>query len=115
MIDTPVLLLVGLRKRESGHYLDTRPVEVSAEVKCSLNVSQTDPVGELREAHNYELVTAIELDSVPVILVAVDTLLELVFVEERHYLSEDCFFLLMACGRRLNSGPQGWPSSNLKK
>ena len=36
-------------------------------------------------------VTAIELDGVPVTFVAVDKLLELVFVEERHDLNEDCF------------------------
>ena len=71
--------------------LDTRPVEVSAEVKCSLNVSQTGPVGELGKAHHHELVTTVELDVVPVALVAVDTLLEFIFVEERHDLSEDRF------------------------
>ena len=91
LIDMPVLLLVGLSQSGSGHYLDARSVEVSAEVKCSLNISQARPVGELREDHHHELVTAIELDGVPVTLVAVDTLLELVFVEERHDLSEDCF------------------------
>ena len=30
LIDTPILLLVGLCKRGSGHHLDTRPVEGSA-------------------------------------------------------------------------------------
>ena len=91
LIDTPILLLVGLRQSGSGHHLDARPVEVSAEVKCSLNISQTSSVSELSKAHHHELVTAIELDGVPVTLVAVDTLLELVFVKERHDLSEDCF------------------------
>ena len=91
LIDTPILLLVGLSQSGSGHRLDARTVEVSTEVKCSLNISQTGSVGELSKAHHHELVTAIELDSVPVTLVAVDTLLELVFVEERHDLSEDCF------------------------
>ena len=91
LIDTPILLLVGLRKRGSGHHLDPRTIEVSAEVKCSLNISQASPVGKLGKAHHHELVTAIELDGVPVTLVAVDTLLELIFVEERHDLSEDCF------------------------
>ena len=91
LIDTPILLLVGLHKCGSGHHLDTRPVEVSAEVKCSLNVSQTSPVGELGKAHHHELVTAIELDRVTVAFVAVDTLLELIFVDERHNLGEDCF------------------------
>ena len=87
----PVLLLVGLSQSGFGHYLDARSVEVSAEVKCSLNISQIGSVGEMSKAHHHELVTAIELDRVPVTLVAVDTLLELIFVEERHNLSEDCF------------------------
>ena len=91
LIDAPILLLVGLRKRGTGHRLDSRTVEVSAEVKCSLNISQTSPVGELGKAHHHELVTATKLDGVSVSLVAVDTLLELVFVNERHNLSEDCF------------------------
>ena len=94
LIDTPILLLIDFRKSGSRHYLDARPVEVSAEVKCSLNVSQTDPVGELSKAHHHELVTAVELDGVTVAFVAVDTLLELVFVNERHDLSEDCFSLV---------------------
>ena len=93
LIDTPVLL-VGLRKRGPGHHLDARSVEVSAQVKCSLNVSQTCSVGELGDAHHHKLVTAIEIDSVPVTLVAVDTLSELVFVEERYDLSEDSFSLV---------------------
>ena len=38
-----------------------------------------------------KLVTTVELDGVPVALVAVNTLLEFIFVEERHDLSEDCF------------------------
>ena len=42
-----------------------------------------------------DVVTAIELDSVPVTFVAVDTLLELVFVKERHDLSEDCFSFVL--------------------
>ena len=91
LIDMPILLLVGLRKRGSGHYLDSRPIEVSAEVKCSLDVSQPRPVGELGKAHHHELVSAIEPDGMPVAFVAVDTLLELIFVKERHDLGEDCF------------------------
>ena len=94
LIDTPILLLVGLRKRGFGHRLDARSVEVPAEVKCSLNVSQTSPVGELSEAHHHELVTAIELDGMAVAFVAVDTLLELIFVDERHDLRKDCFSLV---------------------
>ena len=52
---------------------------------------ETFEKSELSKAHHHELVTAIELDGVPVALVAVDTLLELIFVEDRHDLSEDCF------------------------
>ena len=52
---------------------------------------QASPVSELSKAHHHELVTAIELDGVTVAFVAVDTLLKLIFVEERHDLSEDCF------------------------
>ena len=91
LIAMPILFLVSLRKRGSGHHLDPRTVEVSAEVKCSLNISQTNPVGELSEAHPHELVTAIELNGVPVTHIVVDTLFELVFVKERHNLIEDCF------------------------
>ena len=47
LIDMPVLLLVGLSQSGSGHYLDARSVEVSAEVKCSLNISQASSVCEL--------------------------------------------------------------------
>ena len=46
---------------------------------------------------------AIELGGVPIALVAVDTLLELLFVEERHDLSEDCFSLFIACEWRLDA------------
>ena len=94
LIDTPILLLVGLRKRRSWHRLDAGSVEVSAEVKCSLNVTQASPVGELSKAHHHELVTAIEPDGMAIAFVAVDTLLELIFVDERHNLREDCFSLV---------------------
>ena len=40
-------------------------------------------VGELSKVHHHELVTTIELDGVTVTFVAVDTLLERVFVDER--------------------------------
>ena len=56
--------------------------------------------------YHHELVTAIEPDNVTVAIVAVDTLLERVFVEERHDLSEDCFPLFMACG---------WPLDGYRK
>ena len=86
-----MILLVGLRKRGFGHHLDAHPIPVTTEVKCSLYISQTGPVGELSKAHHHELITAIELDGVPVAMVAVDTLLELIFVDERHNLGEGCF------------------------
>ena len=107
LIDTPILLLVGLRKRGFGHHLDAGSVEVSAEVKCSLNISQAGTVGELSEAHHHELVAAVEPDCVTVALVTVDTLLELVFIDERHNLRENCFSfvhgLRMASYRRPQS------------
>ncbi len=74
--------------------LNPRPEEFSAEVKCSLIISLAGSVGEQSEAHLHELVTAVGLDCVPFTLVAVDTLLELIFLEERHYLREDCFSLV---------------------
>lgn len=43
----------------------------------------------LSKAHYHEQVAAIELDGVPVTVVAFDTLLELIFVDERHNLDED--------------------------
>ena len=91
LIDTPILLLVGFRKRGFGHHLDACPIPVAAEVKCSLYISQTGSVGELSKAHHHELVTAIELDGVSVSVVTVDTLLELIFVDERHNLGKDGF------------------------
>lgn len=91
LIDTPILLLVDFRKCRFGHHLDAGSIEVSAEVKCSLNISHIRTVDELRKAHHHELATAIECDGVTVSLVAVDTLLELIFISERHNLCEDCF------------------------
>ena len=51
-------------------------------------------VSELSEAHHKELVPAIELDCMPVTFVAIDTLAEFIFGEERHKLCEDCFTLV---------------------
>lgn len=45
----------------------------------------------MSKAHHPELVTTIKLDSVPITIVAVDSLLEFVFVKERHNLGKDCF------------------------
>ena len=47
LINMLVPLLVGLIKRGFGHHLDVIPVVVSAEIKCSLNISQTGSVDEL--------------------------------------------------------------------
>lgn len=69
------------------HGLNTRTVMVRrTKVKCSLHVSQPGPVRELSKAHYHALVTASELDGVPVILVAVDALLKFVCVYKRHNL-----------------------------
>jgi hypothetical protein len=92
LIDTPILLLIRFCKRGLGHCFESRSVEVlSAEVKCSFNVSQTGTVGELSKTHHHELITAIELNSVSVVLVAVNTLFELICIDKRHNLCEDCF------------------------
>ena len=91
LLDMPILLLVGLRKRRFGHHLDARSVEVSSEVKCSLNISQTRSISGLSEVHHNERVTAIELDGMPVASVSADTLLEFIFVSERHNLCKDRF------------------------
>ena len=65
---------------------------------CSLNASHASPVSELGEALHHELATAIELDGLPVAFVAADTLLEFVFVEERHTCAKIVFPLFMASG-----------------
>ena len=92
LIDTPILLLIRFCKRGLGHCFESRSVEVlSAEVKCSLNVSQTGTVGELSKAHHHELITAIELNSMSVAFVAVNTLFELICIDKRHNLCENCF------------------------
>lgn len=95
LINTPILLLVRFCEGRPGHRLESRPIQIlSAEVKCSLDISQSRTVGELREAHHQELVPAIELDRVTITAIAVDALLKLVFVDERHDLREDGFTLV---------------------
>ena len=75
LINTPILLLVGLCERGFVHHLDAGSIEVPAEVKCSLNISQTRAVGELSKAHHHEqLVSAIELNSVTVALLLLASL-----------------------------------------
>jgi len=92
LIDTLILLLIRFCKRGLGHCFESRSVEVlSAEVKCSFNVSQTGTVGELSKTHHHELITAIEFNSVSVSLVGVNTLFEFRFIDKRHNLCEDCF------------------------
>ena len=87
-------LLVRFYEGGPGHRLESRPIQIlSAEVKCSLNVSQFRTIGELREVHHQELVPAIELDCVSITAIAVDVLLKLVFVDERHDLRKDGFSL----------------------
>lgn len=56
--------------------------------------SQSGTVGELRKAHYQELIPAVEPDRMPVAAVTVDTLLEFVFVDERHDLRKDGFTLV---------------------
>lgn len=48
LIDTPVLLLIRFCQSGFGHSLKSRPIEIrSAEVKCSLNISQPRHASEL--------------------------------------------------------------------
>ena len=92
LVDTPILFFIRFSQRGFGHYLDTRTVKVRrTEVKCSLYISHTRSVRELSNAHYYELLTASELDSVPVTLIAVDALLKFVCVYKRHNLCKYCF------------------------
>lgn len=70
------LLVVRFSQGGFRHYLDTRTVKVKRiKVKCSFYASQPGPVRKLSKAHYHELVTASELDGVPVTLIAVDTIL----------------------------------------
>ena len=62
--------------------------------KSCLNISQAVSVSELSEAHHKEQVPAIELDCMPVTFVAIDTLAEFIFGEERHKLCKDSFTLV---------------------
>ena len=95
LIDTPITFLVRFCKGRFGHYLQARSIQVlRTKVKRGLNIPQTASVCELSKAHHKELVPAIELDSVPVAFVAIDTLAEFIFDEERHKLCEDCFTLV---------------------
>ena len=91
LVYAPIFLLIGLCKGGLWHHLDARPIEVAAEIKCRFYVPQTRPISELGKAHHHELVTNVELDGVTVAFIAVNTLLELIFVNERHNLRKDGF------------------------
>ena len=52
------------------------------------------PASELNKTQHYELITTIKLDGMPVAFIAIDTLHELVFIEEKHDLGENCYYLL---------------------
>ena len=70
-------------------------METAQSAACTvMDIADTGTVGELRKAHYQELIPAVELDRMPVAAVTVDTLLELVFVDERHDLREDGFPLV---------------------
>lgn len=95
LIYAPITLLVSFCKGGFRHYLQARSIQVlRAKVKRCLNISQAASVRELSKAHHKELIPAIELDSVPVAFVAIHTLAEFIFGEERHKLCEDCFTLI---------------------
>ena len=95
LIYTPFSLLVRFCKGGFRHHLQPGPVQIlRSKAKSCLNISQAVSVSELSEAHHKELVPAIELDCMPVTFVAIDTLAEFIFGEERHKLCEDCFTLV---------------------
>ena len=83
--------------------------------KSCLNISQAVSVSELSEAHHKELVPAIELDCMPVTFVAIDTLAEFIFGEERHKLCEDCFTLVHGLRETDQMPSRKLTSSNRKK
>ena len=92
LVDTPILLLVRFGKRGFGHNLQSGTVQIMrAQIESRFNVPQSSPVSELGKAHHKKLVPAIELDGMSVASVALDTLAEFIFRNERHKLREDCF------------------------
>ena len=92
LIDKPILLFIRFCQGGFWHCLDTRMIKVRrTKVKRSLYISQPRPVRELSKAHYHELVTASELDGVPVTLIAVDALLKFICVYKRHNLCKYCF------------------------
>ena len=84
--------LVRFGKRGFGHNLQSGTVQIMrAQIESRFNVPQSSPVSELGKAHHKKLVPAIELDGMSVASVALDTLAEFIFRNERHKLREDCF------------------------
>ena len=82
--------------------------------KSCLNISQAVSVSELSEAHHKELVPAIELDCMPVTFVAIDTLAEFIFGEERHKLCEDFSTLVHGLRETAHMPSRKLTSSNRK-
>lgn len=115
LIDTPILLLISFRQSGLRYSLQSRSVQIaSAEVKSSLNISQTGSICDLSKAHHHELVTAIELYSVPVALIPVKALLKLIFINERHNLCKYCFSFVHSLVERLKRPNYKTTSSNRK-
>ena len=115
-IDSTVsTLLVRFCKGRFGHYLQSRPIQVlRAKAKRGLNIPQTASACEFSKAHHKELVPAIELDCMPVAFVAIDTLAEFIFGEERHKLCEDCFTLVHGLRKAAQMPLRKLTSSNRK-
>lgn len=97
LINTPIFLFIDLRKRGLMHHLDARSVEISIEVECSHDVSEAGLIGKLSGEQYHEPVTTIELDGVAIVVVAVDTLFELIFVDKRQICAKTVLPLFMAC------------------
>lgn len=88
------LLVVRFEQCGFWHGLNAKTVKVDRiKVRCSLYVSWSESVRELIKLINMNLVTANELDGMPVTLIAVDILLKFIYVYKRHNLRKNCFFL----------------------
>ena len=92
LIYTPILFLVRFRKCRFWHNLKSRPIQVlRTKIKSSLNISQATAISELCKAHYQELISAIELYSMPITVISFDALAEFILGEKRNKLREDCF------------------------